>query len=98
MLLYLLIWLVIGELIGWVATLIMNTANAQDVVVNVIVGVVGAALGSWITSPLIGIPSINDGVISLASIFVSLVGAVILVAVVSLFRRGTTRPRSDAHG
>ena len=45
----------------------------------------------WIISPLLGMPSINDGVISIASIFVSLIGAVILLAVVNLFRHGTTR-------
>lgn len=92
MLLYLLIWLMVGGLIGWIASLIIKTDASQGVFLNVIVGIVGAALGGWIISPLVGIPSINDGVISLASIFVSLIGAVILLAVVNLFRRGTARP------
>ena len=92
MLLYLLIWLLVGGLIGWVASVIMKTDAEQGVFLNVIVGIVGAALGGWIISPLIGIPSINGGIISIASIFVSFVGAVILLAVVNLFRRGTTHP------
>ena len=96
MLLYLLIWLGVGGLIGWVASLIMRIDAEQGVFLNLIVSIVGAAFEGWIISPLIGIPSINDGIISLAVIFVSLVGAVILLAAVSLFRRGTTRPVQSA--
>lgn len=85
------IWLVVGGLIGWVASLIMRTDGQQGMFLNVIVGIVGAALGGWLISPLIGAPSINDGTVSIASILVSLLGAVILLAVVNLVRRGTAR-------
>ena len=85
------IWLVVGGLIGWVASLIMRTDAQQGMFLNIIVGIVGAALGGWLISPLIGAPSINDGTVSIASILVSLLGAVILLAVVNLVRRGTAR-------
>ena len=81
------LWLVIGGLIGWVASMIMNTNAQQGMFLNIVVGIVGAFLGGLLISPLVGAPSINDG-ISVASILVSLVGAVILLALVNLvFRR-----------
>jgi uncharacterized membrane protein YeaQ/YmgE (transglycosylase-associated protein family) len=91
MLLYIVLWLVVGGLVGWVASLIMKTDASQGMFLNVIVGIVGAAIAGWVISPLVGLPSINDGSISIASILVSLVGAVILLAIVNLIRRGSVR-------
>jgi uncharacterized membrane protein YeaQ/YmgE (transglycosylase-associated protein family) len=91
MLLYIVLWLVVGGLVGWVASLIMKTDASQGMFLNVIVGIVGAAIAGWVISPLIGLPSINDGSISIASVLVSLVGAVILLAIVNLIRRGSVR-------
>ena len=85
------IWLVIGGLIGWVASMIMKTDGQQGIVLNVVVGIVGAMLGGWIISPLLGSGTINDGSLNIASLGVSLLGAVILLAIVNLFRRGTVR-------
>ena len=58
---------------------------------NVIVGIVGAFLGGWLISPLVGVGTINQDNFSLGGMAVSLVGAVILLAIVSLFRRGAKR-------
>lgn len=85
------VWLVVGGLIGWVASLIMRTDAQQGMFLNIVVGIIGAALGGWLISPLVGAPSINDGGFSMASLLVSLLGAVILLAVVNLLRRGTAR-------
>ncbi len=85
------IWLVIGGLIGWVASMIMKTDGQQGIVLNVIVGIVGAMLGGWLIAPMLGTGTINDGSFSAASLGVSLLGAVILLAIVNLFRRGTAR-------
>jgi uncharacterized membrane protein YeaQ/YmgE (transglycosylase-associated protein family) len=85
------IWLVVGGLIGWVASMIMRTDGQQGIVLNVIVGIVGAMLGGWFLSPMLGTGTINDGSFSLAALGVSLLGAVILLAIVNLFRRGTAR-------
>jgi uncharacterized membrane protein YeaQ/YmgE (transglycosylase-associated protein family) len=87
----LLIWLVVGGVIGWIASLIMRTDGQQGIFLNVIVGIVGAALGGLVISPLVGVASINDGVFSIGALLVSLVGAVILLAIVNLLRRGTPR-------
>ena len=81
------IWLIIGGLIGWVASLIMKTDAQQGVVLNVIVGIVGAMLGGWVLSPLFGVATINQNSFSLPALLVSLGGAVILLAIVNFFRR-----------
>jgi uncharacterized membrane protein YeaQ/YmgE (transglycosylase-associated protein family) len=85
------IWLVIGGLIGWVASMIMKTNAQQGVVLNVVVGIVGAMLGGWLISPLLGAGTINQSDFSVGGLLVSLVGAIVLLAVVNLFRRGKVR-------
>ena len=85
------ILLVVGGIIGWLASLLMRTDGQQGIVLNVVVGVVGAFLAGWFISPLVGVGTINQNNFSLASVLVSLVGAVILLAIVNLFRRGSVR-------
>ena len=58
---------------------------------NVVVGIVGAMLGGWLISPLVGVGTINQNNFSLPALFVSFVGAAILLAIVNLFRRGSVR-------
>jgi len=87
----LIIWLIIGGVVGWLASLLMRTDGQQGIVLNVVVGVVGAFLAGWFISPLVGVGTINQNNFSLASVLVSLVGAVILLAIVNLFRRGSVR-------
>ena len=82
------IWLVVGGLIGWVASMIMKTDAQQGVILNVVVGIVGAFVGGWLISPLVGVPTINQDAFSIGALVVSLVGAIILLAIVNLFRRG----------
>ena len=85
------IWLIVGGLIGWIASKIMNTDAQQGILLNVVVGIVGSILGGWLISPLLGAGTINQNDFSLGGLVVSLVGAVILLAIVNLFRRGTVR-------
>lgn len=85
------IWLVVGGLIGWVASMLMRTDAQQGIILNVIVGIVGALLGGWFLSPMLGTGTINNNDFSLASLGVSLLGAVILLAIVNLIRRGSAR-------
>jgi uncharacterized membrane protein YeaQ/YmgE (transglycosylase-associated protein family) len=87
----LIILLIIGGLIGWVASMIMRTDAQQGIFLNIVVGIVGALLAGFIVTPLIGGASIMDGGVNIQSILVSLVGAVILLAIINLFRRGTAR-------
>jgi uncharacterized membrane protein YeaQ/YmgE (transglycosylase-associated protein family) len=81
------IWLVIGGLIGWLASIIMKTNAQQGVLLNIVVGIVGAMIGGWLISPLVGAGTMNQGDFSIGSLLVSLVGAIILLAVVKLIRR-----------
>jgi uncharacterized membrane protein YeaQ/YmgE (transglycosylase-associated protein family) len=87
----LIIWLVVGGLIGWLASKIMNTDAEQGIGLNVVVGVVGALLAGWLITPLVGEATINQGDFSLSGLVISLLGAIILLAIVNLFRRGRTR-------
>ena len=82
------IWLVVGGLLGWVASKIMNTDAQQGIVLNVIVGIVGAMLGGFVIAPLLGQGTINQGDFSVMSLLSSLIGAIILLAIVNLVRRG----------
>ncbi len=85
------VWLVVGGVIGWIASMIMRTDAQQGVILNVVVGIVGAALGGWLISPLVGVPSINQDSFSIGAMLVSLGGAIVLLAIVNLFRRGSVR-------
>ena len=82
-----LVWLLVGGVVGWVASLIMKTDAQQGIFLNIVVGIVGAFLGGLLISPMVGLPTINSGVISVGSTLVSLVGAVILLGIVNFFRR-----------
>ena len=85
------IWIVVGGLLGWVASMIMGTDRQQGMLLNIVVGIVGAFVAGLVISPLLGIGTINNGNFSIGALLVSLAGAVILLAVVNLFRRGTAR-------
>ena len=86
----LIVWLVVGGIVGWLASIIMKRDAQQCIILNVIVGIGGALLAGWLISPLVGVGSINDG-LSVGSFLVSLVGAIVLLAIVNLFTRGRTR-------
>ncbi len=85
------IWIVVGGILGWLASLVMKTDAEQGMILNVVVGIVGAFLGGWFLSPLFGTGTINSNDFSVTSLLVSFLGAVILLAIVNLFRRGRTR-------
>ena len=85
------IWLVVGGLIGWVASMIMKTDAQQGVILNVVVGIVGSMLGGWFIAPLLGSGTVNSNDFSVMGLISSLIGAVILLAIVNLFRRGSVR-------
>jgi uncharacterized membrane protein YeaQ/YmgE (transglycosylase-associated protein family) len=86
----LIIWLVVGGVVGWLASIIMKRDGQQGILMNIVVGIVGALLAGWLISPLVGVGSINDG-LSIGSFLVSLLGAVVLLAIVNLFTRGRAR-------
>ena len=85
------IWLIVGGIIGWLASMIMKTDGQQGIILNVIVGIVGSFLGGWLIAPLLGTGTVNSGDFSVMGLISSLIGAVILLAIVNLFRRGRVR-------
>jgi uncharacterized membrane protein YeaQ/YmgE (transglycosylase-associated protein family) len=87
----LVIWLVVGGLLGWLASKLMSADAQQGWVLNVVVGIVGAVLGGWFLTPVLGAGTINQGDFSFAGLLVSLLGAVVLLAIVNVFRRGRVR-------
>jgi len=87
----LIVLLIVGGLIGWVASMIMRTDGQQGIFLNIVVGIVGAMLAGFLITPLIGGAAITSGVISIQSVVVSLIGAVVLLAIINVFRRGAVR-------
>ena len=85
------VWIVVGGVIGWIASMIMRTDGQQGVLLNIVVGIVGALLGGFLLAPLIGGASITSGSFDIRSLLVSFLGAVVLLAVLNLFRRGRVR-------
>jgi uncharacterized membrane protein YeaQ/YmgE (transglycosylase-associated protein family) len=85
------IWIILGGILGWLASIIMHTDAQQGMLLNIIVGIIGAFLAGLILSPLFGVATINQNNFSIASLLISLLGAIILLGIVNLFRRGAVR-------
>ncbi len=86
------LWLVFGALVGWLASMVMKTDAQQGTLLNIIVGIVGAFIGGLVFSALgFGGATINDNAFNLTSLIVSFLGAVILLAIVNMVRRGAVR-------
>lgn len=80
-----LLWIVFGGLVGWVASLMMGTDSQQGIILNVVIGVIGAFVGGWVMS-LLGESGVSG--FNLYSFAVALVGAVLLIVLVQAVRRG----------
>ena len=81
------VWLIVGGICGWLASMIMRTDGQQGIVLNIVVGIIGAAIAGFIFG---GGASLNNG-ITLTTFLYSLLGAVVLLAIVNLVRRGSVR-------
>ena len=80
------VWLIIGGIVGWLASMVMRTDGQQGILLNIVVGIVGAVIANLI----IGRGSINSA-ITVETFLYSLVGAVVLLGIVNLIRRGSVR-------
>ena len=85
------IWLIVGGIIGWLASMIMRTDGQQGIILNIVVGIIGSFLGGWLIAPMLGSGTVNSGDFSIMGLIASLIGAIILLAIVNLFRRGRVR-------
>lgn len=80
-------WIIIGGLAGWIASMIADTNKSMGLVANIVVGIVGALIGGFVVT-LFGADSGVNG-FNLWSLFVAVVGAVILLMIVKAFSRGS---------
>lgn len=85
------IWIIVGGVLGWVASMLMGTNGQQGTLMNIVVGIVGAFVAGLVLTPLFGIATINQNSFSLQAMLISLLGAVILLGVLNFFRRGAPR-------
>jgi uncharacterized membrane protein YeaQ/YmgE (transglycosylase-associated protein family) len=77
------LWFLVGGFVGWAASKVMNTDGQQGLVLNVVVGILGALIGGSVLSPSAGASTINEGDFSFGGLFVSLVGAITLLVIVN---------------
>ena len=85
------IWLLVGGIVGWLASTVTHTNGRQGIFLNILVGIVGAYAAGVVLTPLLGITTINENNFSLPGLIVSLLGAIILSVVINLFRVGGLR-------
>jgi len=78
------LWIIFGALVGWVASLIMKTDSEQGTLLNIVVGVVGAVIGGWLMGVIGGR---GVGGFNFYSFLVALLGACVLIAIVKALRR-----------
>lgn len=83
--------LIVGGIIGWLASLVMGTNKQQGVLLNIVVGIVGALIAGLLVTPLIGGAPITTGAFGIRSLFASFLGSVILLGIVNLISRGAAR-------
>jgi uncharacterized membrane protein YeaQ/YmgE (transglycosylase-associated protein family) len=87
-----LLWLLFGALVGWLASIVMRTNAQQGAFLNIVVGIVGAFIGGVIFNLLgIGGSSLINNDFSLGGLLVAFVGAIILLGLANLMRRGRVR-------
>lgn len=86
-----LLWIIVGGLIGLVASVIKHANGQQGLLLNIVVGIAGAFVAGLLLTPLFDVSTINEGNYSLPAIIVSLGGALLLLTIVNTLRRGTVR-------
>lgn len=80
-----LVWIIFGALAGWIASIVMGRNKQMGAIANIVVGILGAFLGSWIMQQFFGAPGVTG--FDLPSILTAIVGAVVLLFIVGLVRR-----------
>lgn len=87
------IWIIVGALAGWIASMIMKTNEQMGALANIIIGIIGALLGGWVIG-LLGF-DVAAGELSIPSILTAILGACILIAILKAIRgRGGTNRRA----
>ena len=81
------LWLIVGGVIGWLASIIMRTDAQQGIFLNIVVGIIGGFLGGWLL-PMLGL-GLGGGWVGF--LITAFIGAVVLLLIVNLFTRGRAR-------
>jgi uncharacterized membrane protein YeaQ/YmgE (transglycosylase-associated protein family) len=81
-------WIVIGGLAGWIASMIMGTNRSMGPIANIIVGIVGAVIGGFLTGVL-GLQPADANAFNIWSLLVAILGAVVLLFLIGLVQRST---------
>ncbi|HSH02920.1 MAG TPA: GlsB/YeaQ/YmgE family stress response membrane protein [Anaerolineae bacterium] len=82
------IWLIVGGIVGWLASIVMRTDGQQGLILNIVVGIAGAFVAGLVLTPMLGISTINQSNFSLPGLLISLMGAIVLLAIVGFFQKG----------
>jgi uncharacterized membrane protein YeaQ/YmgE (transglycosylase-associated protein family) len=85
------VWLIAGAFVGWLASSVMG--RSKSLVANIVIGVVGAFIAGLVLTPYFGVSTINQNNFSMPALLISLAGAVILLVIVNVLRRGGMRLR-----
>ena len=83
--------IIVGGVAGWLASIVMRRDASMGILLNVVVGIIGALIGGWLIAPLIGGSTGMSGGFDIMGFVAALIGAIILLAIVNLFRRGRVR-------
>lgn len=84
--------LIMGGVIGWLASIVMRRDASMGIIANVIVGCVGSIFGGWLFSFLTGgTANLRDAPFNPMTLLVAFGGAVVLLAIVNFFKRGSVR-------
>lgn len=86
MLMSIILWIIVGALAGWIASMIMKTDAEMGAVANIVVGIIGAFIGGFLVNVFFG-ASVDPNGFSIASILTAILGAVVLLGVIKMFRR-----------
>jgi uncharacterized membrane protein YeaQ/YmgE (transglycosylase-associated protein family) len=84
------VWIVMGAIIGWLASMIMRTNAQQGFLMDIVVGIVGSFIGGWLAG-IFGFGDADLTTFDIPSLLFALLGAIVLLAIVNLFRRGSVR-------
>ncbi|WP_304851034.1 GlsB/YeaQ/YmgE family stress response membrane protein [Hydrogenophaga sp.] len=86
------VWLLMGGVVGWMTSAIVHPGRPQGHLLNVCVGMVGAAMGGWLISPVIGADSMGQNMLNVGALLVALVSAILLLAITTLFQAEVEEP------